>query len=238
MDLKELGRVNPDSHWYYQSKVVPLKRAVRRWAPAARRILDVGAGSAFFSRALIAGSANVTAVCVDPNYESEHSEDGDRVSLVRTASPDMIAAADVMLFIDVLEHVYDDAALLHDYARRLRPGALVLVTVPAFMSLWSAHDEFLQHVRRYRTGEVVRLIEAEGLEVLHRQYLFGSIFPVAWLVRRVRRRRAASSDLRPVTHWVNSLLRTVLSAEHRLRWNRLAGLSVFVVARVRGSAPL
>lgn len=233
MDLKELGQVDPTSHWYYQAKLVPLRWAVHRWVPTARHFLDVGAGSGFFSISLAEAAAATTVVCVDTNYEVDSTDAAGRVVRQRAATPEQVQQADVALFIDVLEHVDDDLGLLRAYTDRLPTGALVLLTVPAFQSLWSAHDEFLQHVRRYRLSDLDGLATRAGLEVVHRRYLFGSVFPLAWVIRRLRRNAAASSDLRPLPSGVNAVLRSVLSAEHQLRYNRVAGLTAFVAARVR-----
>ena len=50
---------------------------------------------------------------------------------------------------DVLEHVSDDVGLVREYAKRAKPGTRFVVSVPAFMWLWSGHDVFLEHHRRY-----------------------------------------------------------------------------------------
>ncbi len=55
---------------------------------------------------------------------------------------------DLVVAFDVLEHILDDAAALREVERVLRPGGCLLVTVPADMDLWSAHDEAVGHVRR------------------------------------------------------------------------------------------
>lgn len=228
MDLKEIDRVDPGHHWYYQSKLSALQRALSEYAPHALRFVDVGAGSGFFSSELAPFDSGAQVVCVDPNYESESSERNGALRFVRTTQD---TDAEVYLFIDVLEHVVDDVGLIRHYTESAAPGALALITVPAFKSMWSAHDTYLEHYRRYRLGDLKRVVERAGLEVLREQYLFGSIFPFAWMVRRLRRGKPADSDLRPVAAPVNWLLTRVLVAEHRFTRNRVAGLTAFVVAR-------
>ena len=229
MDLKELALVDPDRHWYYQAKLAALRAAMRRHADTPRRIVDVGAGSGFFSTRLAGPGGATSVLCVDPNYDADRVEGA--VEFARSVDP-VAGAGDVYLFIDVLEHVDDDLGLLRAYTDHAPAGAIVLITVPAFMSMWSAHDEYLEHRRRYRLGELRSVVAAAGLEVMHRRYLFGTLFPVAWAVRRARRSRPAATDLRAAPLVVDRVLTALLNAEHRLRWNRLAGLSAFVVARV------
>ena len=68
MDLKEEHLLGDQvgSHWYYQSKLAALRRAIAD-VPVTS-VLDVGAGSGFFARALLADGKAQAATCVDPNY--------------------------------------------------------------------------------------------------------------------------------------------------------------------------
>src|SRR5262245_16995003 len=131
MDLLEqdvLGDSIGD-HWYYRNK----RRAVLSLLDGRdlRTILDVGAGSGFFSREILRATGAESAVCVDPNYpaEREEDEDGKPVLYRRDIGE---TDADLLLLMDVLEHVDDDAALLSEYVRLAPGGSTVLVSVPAF----------------------------------------------------------------------------------------------------------
>ena len=230
MDLKELGLVDPATHWYYQSKLVPFKQAFHKYSFQPRTLLDVGAGSGFFAKSILQLDSNLTATCIDPNYESEWLENDGRVKFLKSTKNN---SADIYLFVDVLEHVADDLALLTSYIKQAPSGAVVMISVPAFMSLWSPHDVFVDHFRRYRLRQVEKLVSQADLELLESRYLFGMIFPVAWLVRKLRRNAPPSSDLASVPKLLNALLRFVLKLEHRIRINKLAGVSTFVVARVK-----
>lgn len=228
MDLKELSLVNPDEHWYYQSKLLAIKNAASRFAPKARDYVDVGAGSGFFGRRVPDFALGASTICVDPNY-SEESDELDGALRFRRNAP--LLPADVYLLIDVLEHVESERALLDDYTKVAISGAIFIVTVPAFRSMWSGHDIFLGHFRRYLLKEVVGVLRDSGLEILHGRYLFGSIFPLAWIARRFQRGETERSSMRPAPHAVNWVLRLLTSLEHRLPFNRVAGLSAMVVAR-------
>lgn len=229
MDLKELDLVNPSTHWYYQSKLAGIRGILGNQLRSGTRIIDVGAGSGFFSIALAEDLADMTVVCVDPHYEEEKSQDGGSLQFVRRIDEPV---ADLYLFIDVLEHVDDDLALLCSYTATAPPGATVVVSVPAFQSLWSAHDVFLEHRRRYRLKEVEQLFSNAGITVTKARYLFSSIFPAVWLVRRLNNSDSPKSDMKPAHRLVNNFLRHLLSAEHRLLSNRFFGLSAVVVGVV------
>lgn len=233
MDLKELDLVDPSTHWYYQSKLVGIREILGNQLRSGMRIIDVGAGSGFFSIALAEDLTDMAVVCVDPHYEAETSRDGGSLRFVREIDEPV---ADLYLFIDVLEHVDDDLALLCSYTASAPVGATVVVSVPAFQSLWSSHDVFLEHRRRYRLNEVEQLVSDAGIKVTKARYLFSSIFPAAWLVRRLRTADSPRSDMKPAHTLINNLLTRLLSVEHRVFSNRLFGLSAVVVGVVDGDS--
>ena len=157
MDLKEqevLGDLAA-AHWYYRAKSAAMLRMLGD-APVGR-VLDVGAGSGFFSRQVLDRTQAEAAICVDPNYPAEHEErqGGKTIRFVQGVGD---FDGDLVLMMDVLEHVADDTALLAEYAAKVRAGTRFLLTVPAHMWMWSGHDVFLQHYRRYTIGEVDRLV--------------------------------------------------------------------------------
>jgi Methyltransferase domain len=238
MDLKEQHILGPDieTHWYYVSK----GRALRSLLAGLRvpELLDVGAGSGAFARQFLDTGVCRRAVCVDPNYPEERIErEGEREiefrrSVERVTQP-------LILMIDVLEHVKDDGALLRSYTDPAPAGTLVLISVPAFRFLWSGHDIFLGHERRYTRARLEALLRRAGLEVVRSRYCFAVLFPLVVLMRLYDRWRLGGGTVEPrsaltrqpplvnaLLIWLHSLERVSL-----LRFNRLAGLSVFCLAR-------
>ncbi len=232
MDLKEediLG-AGIGSHWYYRSKAAALRGAVRALAP--RRLLDVGAGSGFFSKHLLSHGDAKSALCVDTGYAGDRDETiaGKPVQYRRDCGQ---TDCDLVLMMDVLEHVDDDRALVRHYAERVPAGAHFLVTVPAFRFLWSGHDVFLEHKRRYRLPEIETVMRDAGLTVAFGAYYFGAIFPLAAAARLATR-----SDTQPKSSLKKhgALVNGLLTAACRIELpffpiNRIAGLSAFVLAR-------
>ncbi len=238
MDIKEQEILGDqiDSHWYYASKVKALRASVR--GVKTDRVLDVGAGSGFFSRYLLRHDLAREAVCVDTGYEQDRVETvaGKKMSFARSCDH---MEADLVLLMDVLEHVDDDVALLRDYAQKVPDGCRFLITVPAFNWLWSEHDEFLEHRRRYTSGRLVDTIEAAGLRPVASYYYFGAVLPIAAGVRLLDNLRSASgreakSGLKRHSPLVNTVLKTLCAMELPfLRINHLGGLSVFALAEKR-----
>jgi SAM-dependent methyltransferase len=233
MDLKELDLLgdSQDRHWYFVSKSRALLQALD--GRPATKILDVGAGSGFFSQILLRETSAQSAICVDPGYSADRTDTcaGKPIAFVRSTGP-ADSDADLVLLMDVLEHVNDDLGLVRDVAARTRPGTRFVVSVPAFSWLWSGHDVFLEHRRRYTLKGVLRVLSAAGLTPLRGFYFFGLVFPAVAAQRLWQHRSVApASQLRRHHPLTNQLLTTLCSAEASVaRHNRLFGLTAFAVA--------
>jgi hypothetical protein len=221
-------------HWYYRSKSAALLKLVAPLQP--QKILDVGAGSGFFSKYLLGHTQAKSAWCIDPYYPEEW-DDSHASKPIHYRHECNGTGADLVLMMDVLEHVEDDLGLLNDYVAKVPVGTHFLVTVPAFQYLWSGHDVFLGHYRRYTLPEVSDLMERAGLVVEQRAYYFWPDFPSVVAVRLAGRLLGRStsesqSDLKLHSRLTNGLLALICRAELPFfRFNRLAGLSVFCLAR-------
>ncbi|WP_089728830.1 class I SAM-dependent methyltransferase [Candidatus Thiosymbion oneisti] len=268
MDLKEASLLGPEltDHWYYRSKAAAMMKLLPAPAPAV--ILDVGAGSGYFSRYLLRRTTATVAWCIDTGYDSDAdteeagkaihyrrsledvAEDTERRPL--PPSPQSLSrpgegllrhpplervSVDLVLLMDVLEHVDDDVGLLTDCVRKVPGGARFLVSVPAFRFLWSGHDEFLGHQRRYTLDELQAVVRRAGLRVRQGAYYFGLVFPLAAAIRLadnwLRRPggKPAHSQLRRHGRLVNETLAAICKAElPLLSLNRVVGLSAFCVA--------
>lgn len=233
MDLKEehlLGAAVA-SHWYYRAKLAALLATTR---DVAGEVLDVGAGSGFFSRALLASTGASGSTCVDPGYPDDREERVAGKPLRFRRAVDASDAA-LVLMMDVIEHVADDRALVADYVDKVAPGTRFVVTVPAFMWLWSGHDVFLEHYRRYTVTQAEGVLRDAGLRIDHGHYFYGAVLPLVAGVRLAKRLTAGSappgSDMKVYGGLTNSLLYGVSRAEAAvMRANRLGGTTVFVSA--------
>jgi SAM-dependent methyltransferase len=236
MDLKEENAIggDPAGHWYYISKGRALKSLLGQ--SRVKGLLDVGAGSGVFSQMLVKEGRAERALCVDPNYEDEfvgrHSTD--RISYVRSAEK---VDADVVLMIDVIEHVDDDAQLIRDYADRVAPGTRFVISVPAFQMLWSSHDEFLEHRRRYTLSSLRSAVLAGGLQPLKLRYFFGLLFPAVAVARMTERKNgpATASRLKAAPQLLNATLVAIHDVERAMLFplNQLAGVTAFCLAEKR-----
>ena len=236
MDLKEEKAIGgePSEHWYYIAK----GRAIKAFLKDAHfdRILDVGAGSGVFSRMLVDDGVARRSICVDPNYDDVHlgAHHKGRLEYVRSVSE---VDVDAVLMIDVIEHVDDDVALVREYAQKAAAGTQFLISVPAFNFLWSSHDEFLEHRRRYSLDALQDTVEKAGLAVTDIRYFFGALFPAVAAMRLAEKalrgdKDATASALKAAPGWLNKSLVAFHDIERAtlFPFNKVAGVTAFCLA--------
>ncbi|NJL30892.1 MAG: class I SAM-dependent methyltransferase [Phycisphaerales bacterium] len=140
---------------------------------------------------------------------------------------------------DVLEHVSDDVGLLREYADRLAGDGRIFITVPAFMFVFSGHDLFLGHYRRYTSSSLERTLRMAGLSPVKIRYYFVSLFPAVAGSRMVKRLfvknnlMEARSELKLYPKWLNHLLLTIHDLERVscFPFNHAFGLSLFCLCK-------
>jgi SAM-dependent methyltransferase len=142
---------------------------------------------------------------------------------------------DAVILADILEHVEDDASAAAAAARLLRPGGVMIVTVPAFPALWSSWDEMHGHKRRYTAKRLKAALGGAGLHIELVSYYNTFLFPAAVAGRLAKKitgaRSAAELSIPPA--WLNAVLAAIFASERHLlgRVPLPVGLSLVAVLR-------
>jgi SAM-dependent methyltransferase len=230
--------------WYAGMRAISVSLLATAWPEGdadGRRLLDAGCGTgANLARLRPFGRT----VGVDLSTEAlemcrRRGVAAARGNLLSLPFPD--ERFDAVTSFDVIYHrwVEDDRAAVREFARVLRPGGLLLLRVPALKMLWGAHDEAVHSRHRYTRGEVRRLLEGEGLDVVRLTYANTLLFPVVAVRRtldRLLHRHGSDVGFLPAPmEWT---FRHLLGLEARLvrRLSLPVGASVFALARKRSAA--
>jgi hypothetical protein len=228
LDLKELGNISPEGHWYYETKFLSIFGKLEI-SQSPETIVEIGAGSKFFIKKLLKKYPKAKGWAVDPYFTLEQlGIEGNLTSVRETPKIN----GDIYLFLDVLEHVENDLQLLQSSISTARSGATIVISVPAFEHLWSGHDIFLGHYRRYRTKDLRKLLVDANLEIEEIKYTFSLIYPLVWIVRKLKKGKI-QSDLRPTNKILNRTALFILRKLQIFNSNRLFGLTAVAVARTR-----
>lgn len=227
-----------DRHWWFRGRREIVWAMLRRAGlPDAPRILDAGCGTGRnlveYGRLGLAEGVDVSPEAVD-FCRLRGLEHVQRAALEEL--PFEAGRFDLVIATDVIEHLDDDRTALTELRRVTAPGGRLVVTVPAYMWLWSRHDDSLHHKRRYTTGRLRGRMTAAGWEPQLATYFFTALLPGVALVRALRRRGddgEGRSDLELTSPALSRLLELPSHAEAKLieRGRSLpAGVSVGMVA--------
>ena len=229
-----------ERHWWWRAReafVLSRLARLRRLEPDPTpwRILDVGCGAGvWFDRLKRHGEVKGLEPIAELANTSPYR---DRIQIGRL-NADFRAEepCDLILLLDVLEHLDDDLGALRALARSLRPNGRIILTVPALPWLWSEHDEINEHKRRYVSASLRSTLSAAGFDVEELYYFYHwTVAPM--LVRRLLRPSGATGSAhiptippRPVNLALTLLSRLDLSlAPLRIP----LGSSLYASARIR-----
>jgi SAM-dependent methyltransferase len=228
-------------HWWYVAR----RKIIFDWVRAVTtperqpRILDIGCGTGF-NIEYLQGLGFERAVGLDLSPEAlRFCRSRGLQALVQgdaTNAPFRPRSFELILALDLVEHVKDDVTALRGLRDLLTPGGMLLIFTPAFAFLWSHQDEVSHHFRRYTARELRSKLSHAGLQVKKVSYTNTFLFPLIWAgrfslkVRGSKTRRVSENDMHPA--WANGLLEAIFAAERRvLRYANLPfGVSLISLA--------
>lgn len=224
-----------DEYWWYTARARLLEEGLGRFVTPGLQVLDVGSADAPSATWFHARAARRVALDIDPRGLTTDGVCGSAVSL-----PFASHSFDAVAAFDVIEHVDPETAAVSELHRVLRPGGMLLVSVPAYQWAWSDHDVANGHHRRYTRGRIVDVLTAGGFTIERATYAFSTVFPMfaaERLARRLRRNRPGHAlDIATVPRLprpLNAALRGLCRVDERLLRSRDLpwGSSVMIAAR-------
>jgi len=234
-----------EKHWWFVARHRIVLHLLNVYMPPIRgirhNVADLGCGCGMMLHRL---AEQYDAIGID---DSRHAIDfalQRGVTAKYGALPDNVPLAresyDAVLMLDVLEHLKDDRAAVEVAASLLKPGGIMICTVPAHMWLWTKFDEDHHHFRRYSKKQFRSLFDQPSFRLELLSHLNAILFAPAALWRILatkvfERDRARYMRLPPF----NSALGSIFASE-RLLLGKLPmplGLSFIAVARKINNTP-
>ncbi|GBF59100.1 ubiquinone biosynthesis O-methyltransferase [Candidatus Phycosocius bacilliformis] len=233
------------THWWFVGRRSIIRDMIGHIpVPSRAHIVEIGAGAGGNLPMLQAIAAkqggSVTAVEQDP-LSRQRAIERSGLEVQGGSLPDdmpAIAQSDLILLLDVLEHIEDDASALKYVATLVKPNGHVLITVPAFNFLWSDHDRAHHHCRRYTKKGLDRVLRETGFEIERITYFNTILFPVILMARLIGNmlpmRHSPSGDVSMPGKAANAFLTKLFGSERYLlqKANLPVGVSVLAIAKL------
>ena len=208
-------------HFWFRSRVHLLVWLLRRYFPTAETLLDVGCGTGFVLEGIRRGRRSLVLAGCDVRLptllEARRRSTDIRFFAADTSGLPYESEFDVVVALDVLEHIDDDRAALRALRNVVKPGGGVILTVPQHPWLWSDVDDFSRHRRRYVRSDLESKITEAGFDILRLTSIFAVTLPLVVLSRLSRRKDAfdPAAELK-IPAAVNAGLGVLVSVERML----------------------
>ncbi len=238
------------NHWWWQSRHDLVLRSIRELRKRSKsvepggdapwRILDIGCGGGV---AFDDFSKFGEVFGIEPDAHLAHAipKWQDRIEqrfFDAEYTPE--EPYDLVLMLDVLEHIEQDEDALLSLKKILRPNGHAIITVPALMSLWSAHDEVNHHYRRYTASNLQTLLTSTGFQVQQLHYFFSWSLPLLYFRKLIAKKKDNYAVTVP-PKVINGLFSTLSHFENMMRRLHVQfplGSSLFAVVKNCETSPV
>lgn len=232
----------PESHWWFRGRASVVNALLTKYLKKNFRtnsIVDVGSGGGSMVEVLKPLAEKITLL--EPDEEStkflaqKFSDANITVVQSYFENWQSVEKPDIVSLFDVLEHIENDKKTLSDIYVRLHGGGYLILTVPAFMFLWSKHDDDNFHKRRYTKKALLGKVREAGFEVVGATYFNLFLMPMVLIMRKLERfRRKNTTDFAVGKEGIIGKILYLIFSSERFFLRYLSfplGVSIFCIAK-------
>jgi len=238
MDLRETGS-NEHRHPWELSRADCVIKTIAPYING-KVIADVGCGDLYFSN-IVLKNFNSKIFAIDTGFTQEICENN-KITKLNDITELKDNSVDIVILMDVLEHIEDTGKFLSLLSNKVVKEGILFITVPAFQHLYSEHDVFLKHYRRYNRKSLSTTFTACGFKVEGMFYFYSALYVmrlIQFLITRFRKNKGMVNNISLWKYGENALLtklvRKVLNLDFCINKNmgKLSpfGLSLFAVCK-------
>ena len=236
MDIREVnnfGCIEEEvNHWWIRTRFNYINEIIKYHNSKNINIVEYGCGTCnniYYLLKISTISSRIKSIIgIDPNLTNldlPYWAIDSNCSLSNSFSS--TKKADIVLAMDVLEHIHDDLSALNEWKKTLKHNGLLLISVPAFQHLWTSHDKYLGHFKRYNKTDLNDLAKSVGLQTVKIHYVFSYIYPVVLFLRKCLPDNFQSKNgLKKSNKLINKILYLLGYLEYKFGGSNYFGTSV------------
>jgi len=226
---KEYAHAEKTNAWFIKRK--ELVYSLLKNQPKSAKILEIGCGSGY-----------ILDYLKKKRYQNVEGVDASKTWLKfytnikkGTKIPNKKGAYDIILLLDVIEHVKEEKVLLRKIYRILKKDGVLLISAPAYMFMWSHHDVLNKHYRRYTQTRLNKPLTENGFDIIKSTYWNAKMLPAIYLIKIIQKiKKSKASNMEVMPDWTNNIYKVILGLENffiDMGVKLPFGLSIFTLAR-------
>lgn len=253
MDIKEYiaGGTTGENHPWEIARFNIVYDIIKKYiSEETKTIADVGCGDVFFLENLSRKLENKKLLAIDTAFTNEiitllkerHHQSEIHFFQNIFEAADKKEKADLIFLMDVIEHIEDDRGFLNELIASdfVNDKCFLVITVPAYQYLFSSHDVWLGHYRRYNLKLLQDTVDNKNIEILEKGYFFKTLV-VFRLLQKIFERKNSNKGT-DVSNWKGGKIKTYLYKSilwldyivfnKLFRLKKFPGLSCFLIAKI------
>lgn len=211
-----------ESHFWFTERRLFILSLLKRFTKPQATLADVGCGTGYTALWLNHHGYPSVGIDAHPCFKLIQNQSRTSEPFLGFLMGDILSTEpepefDALLLLDSIEHIEKDEFFLSHVSKMLKPGGIVIITVPAFEFLWSTVDDQSGHLRRYTKKDLKRFesLKDVKLKSVFSSYFYGSLLPLYILSRKLIKKDASQTPSleTPPHQLVNFMLKMILKVE-------------------------